>query len=80
MKPAEALRVARWLTVVSSALLLLGSGFSLTARMWYLVTHGWGAVPLTYLILALLLMLSVYGLWAMVSSSGQQAFDAYVRR
>lgn len=48
--------------------------------MWYLVTHGWGAVPLTYLILALLLMLSVYGLWAMVSSSGQQAFDAYVSR
>jgi hypothetical protein len=32
------------------------------------------------LILALLLMLSVYGLRAMVSSSGQQAFDAYVRR
>lgn len=62
-------KVARWLTAASSALLLLLAGFLI-----------WGVVALKTVMTAAFLLISLHGLWAAVSSRGQQAFDAYVRR
>ena len=67
-------RVARWLTVASSVVLTPALGFLIILRITGGAGIDWAAA-----LFAFLLIISIYGLWAMMSGKGQRAFDAYVR-